>query len=57
MEDRVINYRNADVFVERIPDARKVLLEGVGHAPMVEVPEESARLFREFVATATGQGK
>ncbi|AZR41689.1 alpha/beta fold hydrolase [Marinobacter salarius] len=57
MEDRVINYRNADVFVERIPDARKVLLEGVGHAPMVEVPEESAGLFREFVATATGQGK
>ncbi|MCR8916070.1 alpha/beta hydrolase [Marinobacter panjinensis] len=49
MEDRVINYRNADVFVEQIPDARKVLLEGVGHAPMVEVPEESAQLFREFL--------
>lgn len=51
MEDRVINYRNADVFVEQIPDARKVLLENVGHAPMVEVPEESARLFREFLAS------
>jgi pimeloyl-ACP methyl ester carboxylesterase len=50
MEDRVINYRNADVFVKQIPDARKVLLEGVGHAPMVEVPEESAELFREFLA-------
>jgi pimeloyl-ACP methyl ester carboxylesterase len=50
MEDRVINYRNADVFVDQIPDARKVLLEGVGHAPMVEVPEESAQLFREFLA-------
>lgn len=49
-EDRVINYRNADVFIEQIPDARKVLLEGVGHAPMVEVPEESAQLFREFLA-------
>lgn len=49
-EDRVINYRNAEVFVEQIPDARKVLLEGVGHAPMVEVPEESAELFREFLA-------
>lgn len=49
-EDRVINYRNADVFVEQIPNARKVLLEGVGHAPMVEVPEESAELFREFLA-------
>lgn len=48
-EDRVINYRNADVFVAQIPDARSVLLEGVGHAPMVEVPEESAQLFREFL--------
>jgi pimeloyl-ACP methyl ester carboxylesterase len=48
-EDRVINYRNADVFVDRIPDARMVLLDGVGHAPMVEVPEESAQLFREFL--------
>ncbi len=50
MEDRVINYRNAEVFVDQIPDARKILLEGVGHAPMVEVPEESAELFREFLA-------
>lgn len=49
-EDRVINYRNAEVFVDRIPKARKVLLDGVGHAPMVEVPEESAQLFREFLA-------
>jgi len=50
LEDRVINYRNAEVFVKQIPDARKVLLEGVGHAPMIEVPEESAQLFREFLA-------
>lgn len=49
-EDRVIDHRNADVFVDRIPDARKVLLEGVGHVPMVEVPEESAQLVREFLA-------
>lgn len=48
--DRVVDYRNADVFVEAIPNARKVILDGVGHAPMVEVPEESARLFRGFMA-------
>ena len=48
--DRVIDYRNADVFVEAIPNARKVLLDNVGHAPMVEVPKESAQLFREFLA-------
>ncbi|BEH16061.1 alpha/beta fold hydrolase [Marinobacter shengliensis] len=48
--DRVIDYRNADVFVDAIPNARKVLLDDIGHAPMVETPAESARLFREFLA-------
>lgn len=49
-EDRITDPRNADIFIEQIPDARKVLLDGVGHAPMIEVPEKSARLFREFLA-------
>mgnify|MGYP004453439365 CR=1 FL=1 len=48
--DRVIDYRNADVFVEAIPDARKAILDDIGHAPMVEAPEQSAELFREFLA-------
>ncbi len=55
-EDRVINYRNADIFVEKIPNARKVLMEGVGHAPMIEVPVDSAELFREFLADSTTRG-
>ncbi|WP_029654740.1 alpha/beta fold hydrolase [Marinobacter daepoensis] len=48
--DRVINYRNADVFVEAIPNARKALLDGIGHAPMVEAPGKSAERFRRFLA-------
>lgn len=48
--DRVIDYRNADVFVEAIPNARKAILDEIGHAPMVEAPEQSARLFRDFRA-------
>jgi pimeloyl-ACP methyl ester carboxylesterase len=48
--DRVIDYRNADVFVEAIPNARKAILEDIGHAPMVEAPEQSADLFRDFLA-------
>src|SRR5690554_3360848 len=48
--DRVIDYRNADVFVEAIPNARKAILDETGHAPMVEAPEQSARLFRDFRA-------
>ncbi|ROT94586.1 alpha/beta fold hydrolase [Marinobacter sp. R17] len=52
-DDRVINYRNADVFEERIPNARKVILEHVGHAPMIEVPEQTARLIRDFIQDQT----
>ncbi|WP_296935182.1 alpha/beta fold hydrolase [uncultured Marinobacter sp.] len=48
-EDRVINYRNGEVFATTIPDARLELMEGIGHAPMVEAPEESAELFRAFI--------
>lgn len=48
-EDRVINYRNGEVFAAAIPDARLELMEGIGHAPMVEAPEESAELFRAFL--------
>ncbi|MGM0768761.1 MAG: alpha/beta fold hydrolase [Pseudomonadota bacterium] len=48
-QDRVINYRNADSFVAAIPRSRKVILDDIGHAPMVEAPEESAQLFRDLV--------
>ncbi|MDO6441339.1 alpha/beta fold hydrolase [Marinobacter sp. 2_MG-2023] len=47
-EDRVIDYRNGEVFVATIPGARLEVLDGIGHAPMIEAPEESARLFLEF---------
>ncbi|MEQ5815808.1 alpha/beta fold hydrolase [Marinobacter sp. NFXS11] len=48
-EDRVINYKNGEVFAAAIPDAKLELMEGIGHAPMVEAPEESAELFRAFI--------
>ncbi|GGE52835.1 lipase [Streptosporangium jomthongense] len=47
-EDRVIDYRNGEVFREAISGARLEILEGIGHAPMIEAPEASARLFLEF---------
>ncbi len=49
-EDRVINYRNADLFVGAIPRSTKVILDDIGHAPMVEAPEISAQLFRDFIS-------
>lgn len=50
-QDRVINYRNGDLFVAAIPDARLELMDGIGHAPMIEAPERSAELFRAFTGS------
>lgn len=38
--------------VERLPDARLALLEGCGHLHLVERPEESATLVRDFILEA-----
>ena len=54
-EDRVIHYRNAEIFKERIPQAEVVLLDDVGHAPMVEIPGRSARMVRDFIAKTNPQ--
>ncbi len=60
-EDRVIDYRNAEVFAARIPNADTALLEQIGHVPMIEDPERSAELIRSFVlrhhATAASIGQ
>ncbi|MBZ0334941.1 lipase 3 [Marinobacter sp. JH2] len=47
-EDRVLDYRNGALFKQDIPGAQLTILEGIGHAPMIETPEESAQLFLEF---------
>jgi len=47
--DRLINAENAKIFDELIPDSRLVILDDVGHSPMLEVPETAANLLVEFV--------
>ncbi|MCP5161558.1 MAG: alpha/beta hydrolase [Hahellaceae bacterium] len=49
IEDKVINYKNAEIFKQNIPNAKLELLEHIGHAPMIEVPETSANLMRTFI--------
>lgn len=49
-EDRVINVGNADIFEQLIPNAKKIIMQGIGHAPMIEVPKESASMLAEFAA-------
>lgn len=47
-KDRIINVKNADIFKRLIPHSRKMILEGIGHAPMIEIPEETARICQDF---------
>lgn len=43
-QDRVINYKNMDVFAQLIPNVKTHLWQQVGHVPMVEIPKQSAQL-------------
>lgn len=43
-QDRVLNYKNMEIFAELIPNAKTHLWENIGHVPMVEIPKESAQL-------------
>jgi pimeloyl-ACP methyl ester carboxylesterase len=51
-EDQMLSVSNAHHIAERIPGARLVVMEGVGHAFWWERPERSAQLVRELAATA-----
>ena len=49
-EDMLVPVRDADEFERLIPDARKVILEDTGHAPMLERPETFNRWLVSFVS-------
>ncbi len=50
-EDRLLAVETADLFEQMIPGSKKVILEGIGHLPMVEDPEKSAEIYREFLSS------
>ncbi len=47
--DRAVPARHAEDYLRALGDARAVVLPGVGHVPMEEAPEASARALREFL--------
>lgn len=53
-DDRVVDPRNADVLVDLLPDARRVVLDGGGHLPMWERPEWFVRVVLEFLVDEGG---
>jgi pimeloyl-ACP methyl ester carboxylesterase len=48
--DRVISVRDADIFMELIPNARKTILEDTGHVPMLERPMRFNELLEQFLS-------
>lgn len=48
-EDAIIHPSAADGFVERMPNARAILYEGVGHIPMEEIPADFSADVRVFL--------
>jgi len=50
-QDRVLSLRHAEVYVSLLRRATFCRVPGAGHMPMLESPEEAARLIAEFVGT------
>ena len=55
-DDRLIDAGNARLLAERLPAARLVLLEGVGHVYQWERPDEADRVVAEFIAEVEAGG-
>lgn len=51
-EDRVLDVSAAAAFKQLIPHAQLHIFEDVGHLPMLEVPQESAEVFQDFISSA-----
>lgn len=48
-EDRALDVSSVEVFEKHLPNSSAVIMEGVGHGPMIERPVESAELVLHFM--------
>src|SRR3954469_4359307 len=54
-DDMLVPVKDADVFEELIPDARKVVFDDTGHVAMLERPERFNRLVLDFLSEKPGK--
>lgn len=47
--DRILDVGNAEIFQSAIPCNETVIYKGIGHMPMLEVPEQSAKDVVQFI--------
>lgn len=48
-QDQLLHVSSVDVWKAGVPDIEVVVLPGIGHMPMVEDPEQSAKLVGDFI--------
>ena len=48
-EDRIVNPSAAQTFHERITGSEVVMMDGIGHLPMEEAPDQTANAIRDFL--------
>jgi pimeloyl-ACP methyl ester carboxylesterase len=46
--DRVLHVSGAEILSAAMPKARATVLDAIGHLPMIEKPEETARVYLDF---------
>lgn len=49
-EDRILHVDNAELLHQRLPNSRKIVIDGIGHVPMVEAPKQVAAICSSFFA-------
>lgn len=47
-EDRVLDSSGAKILESIMKNSKAIVLENIGHVPMIEIPEETAKLYLEF---------
>jgi pimeloyl-ACP methyl ester carboxylesterase len=51
-QDRILHVSGARIIESSMPEAKAVVMEGVGHLPMIEKPKETAELYLSFLDKA-----
>lgn len=49
-QDRVLDVSTAEVFNQHLPNSQMVLMDNVGHMPMLEAPTKTAQHYRQFLS-------
>ena len=50
-EDRVIDVKSADILSQLLPNSQVMVMDGIGHAPVLENPKQSAQDYLKFRAS------